>query len=594
MPPGCWVAFAAALLLSAVPVPAAELYVALDGNDANSGAKEAPFRSIERARQAVREQVAAQPRSSVLVLLRGGVYELAQPLTFGPEDSGTETCAVTYAAYPGETVVLSGGQRIAGWKRAEGNRWTADVPDAKSGKRFFRQLTVNDRRAVRARWPNEEGALHIMTVSKDVMTFTFERPLPVGLAGEAAELVVYERWSVTRGLVTSSDEHCVTTATPMGWIGHGAATTASRGKCAFIEHARACLDQPGEWFLDRTNGVITYLAVDGEDPSSMTFVAPVLEQVLRIAGTHDQPVRNLHFRGLCLEHTDFPLPVQGYREIQSAHYGTSMQERTFVQPVGVECTFVQGCSFELCRLAHLGASGIGFGQGCRSNKVVGCSIEDIGGTGVMIGWRGKGNLQSGEHSADWLDPSDAPAANEVANCHIRQCGADSFGAVGIAALFSADTHIVHNLIHDMPYTGISIGFRWDTSPTTQARCTVEYNHIYDVMTKMADGGGLYTLGYQPGTVLRVNHIHGVRRNPYANGAGNNGLYLDAGSKGFLIEDNVVYGAAGESLFLNENQHDWHTWKNNFFDAKPADLLKVVGEAGLEPAYRKILSMNYVP
>ena len=61
--------------------------------------------------------------------------------------------------------------------------------------------------------------------------------------------------------------------------------------------------------------------------------------------------------------------------------------------------------------------------------------------------------------------------------------------------------MAHNVIHDMPYTGISIGYRWDTTPTSLVRCVAEYNHIYDVMKTLADGGGIYTLGFQPGTVL---------------------------------------------------------------------------------------------
>ena len=109
------------------------------------------------------------------------------------------------------------------------------------------------------------------------------------------------------------------------------------------------------------------------------------------------------------------------------------------------------------------------------------------------------------------------SGNEVANCVIRRCGADSRGAVGVFVAFSADTRVAHNVIHDMPYTGISIGYRWDTSPTTQVRCIAEYNHIHDVMKKLADGAGIYTLGFQPGTVLRGNLIHNVHRSAYAHG-----------------------------------------------------------------------------
>ena len=90
----------------------------------------------------------------VVVLIRGGTYPQTQTLVFGPEDSGTEKHSITYAAAPGEKVVLSGGRTITGWKRGAGAIWTAELPEVKAGKWYFRQLFVDGRRAIRARTPN--------------------------------------------------------------------------------------------------------------------------------------------------------------------------------------------------------------------------------------------------------------------------------------------------------------------------------------------------------------------------------------------------------------------------------------------------------
>ena len=288
---------------------------------------------------------------------------------------------------------------------------------------------------------------------------------------------------------------------------------------------------------------------------------------------------------------DFSLPSTGYSEIQAAHFGPNMKLPTQVQPVAIECAYAEGIRFERCRLAHLNNSGIGFGPGCRRNAVIGCVIEDIGGTGVMVGWRGVGRLKGGTEGtldADWADPADAPAGNEVANCVIRRCGADSRGAVGVFVAFSADTRVAHNVIHDQPYTGVSIGYRWDTTPTSQVRCIAEYNHIYDVMKTLADGGGFYTLGFQPGTILRGNLIHDVHRSAYAHGgAPNNGFFIDEGSKGFLFESNVVHKTSGESVRFNQCQREWHTWKGNAFggEATAVRIAAAAERAGLEPEYK---------
>ena len=191
--------------------------------------------------------------------------------------------------------------------------------------------------------------------------------------------------------------------------------------------------------------------------------------------------------------------------------------------------------------------------------------------------------------ADWNDPGEAPVGNEISNCHIRRCGTDSFGGVGIFVAFSADTKITHNVIHDLPYSGVSVGYRWTTELTSQVRCIVENNHIFDVTSKLADGAGIYTLGYQPGTVFRGNHIHNVDRSAFAHGgAPNNGLFIDHGSKGLVFDSNVVHATSGDTVRFNKNQSDWHEWKSNFLgdlEAKKSDAKAIIKNAGIEKKYR---------
>lgn len=548
------------------------IHVSKHGDDSHAGTKQQPFLTLPRAQQQVREQIAAGLTSPIRVMLHGGVYELSETLTFKTEDSGTADHSICYSAMPGERVIVSGGRTIKNWKRFAAGHWTADLKEVREGKWFFRQLAVSERRATRARWPNEEGKLFAETVSPDVKRFTFDQPI-IGehFEEQETELVVYQNWSVTRGLVTTSNSEALTTATPMGWIGHGPATVTSPGKPVFLEHAMSFLDRPGEWFLDRESGKLHYLTEEDSPPREV--VAPVLSKLVEIAGTAKSPVRNLHFEGIEFAHADFPLPEIGYNEIQACHYGTTLHGPTFVQPVAIECTYTANCKFANCRIAHVNCSGIGLGVGCQDNRLHRCTLEEIGGCGVMIGWRGKGKLsvgREGQLDADWHNQNDVPAGNVVSDCVIRRCGSDSVGGTGLFVAFSKDTRVVRNEIHDLPYTGISVGYRWSTEPTSQSNCLVEANHIYDVMQKLADGGGIYTLGLQPGTVLRANSIHDVHRSPFAHGgAPNNGFFLDQGSKGFLLENNVVRQTSGEPIRFNQCQRDWHTWSENYLGDQAA-------------------------
>ncbi|HNT87513.1 MAG TPA: right-handed parallel beta-helix repeat-containing protein, partial [Candidatus Hydrogenedentes bacterium] len=292
-------------------------------------------------------------------------------------------------------------------------------------------------------------------------------------------------------------------------------------------------------------------------------------------GAPDAPVRNLYFAGLTFAHAEWPLPEFGYVGIQAGHHGTTMDAPTFVLPGALEFSHATGCGLKRCCVAHVGACGVVFGAGCRDNIVAHCILEDIGGNGVMVGWRGdelprrKGLLGDYSLSADWTDPRFVPRNNAVTDCTLRRCGAVNHWCVGIFDAFSDGTRIAHNLVTDMPYTGISIGFRWDESETSQRNCLVEYNKVHDVMKMLADGGAIYTLGFQPGTVLRGNLLYDVHRSAFAHGgAPNNGIFFDQGSKGYLVEQNIIYGTSGESVRYNQTGPDNLNLRENVFGVTP--------------------------
>ena len=119
-----------AVILAGICVPsfALELYVSPAGRDANPGTKDQPFATITHARDAVR-QIKKTLKEPVTVYIRGGTYYLNEPLIFTTEDSGIQKAPVVYTAFDGETVVLSGGQRLGlNWKPYRDGIMKAQTP----------------------------------------------------------------------------------------------------------------------------------------------------------------------------------------------------------------------------------------------------------------------------------------------------------------------------------------------------------------------------------------------------------------------------------------------------------------------------------
>ncbi len=516
---------------------AAEIHVAPGGNDTAPGTVAQPVGSLTRAQKLIREQPASagEPRT---IVLHNGSWLIIAPLKFGPEDSG-----VTWrAAEPGKAII-SGGRELKGWKVNADASWSLTVPGVADGRFFFRELFANSRRAIRARTPNE-GYFRVERAGADRRTsFSFK-------AGEVkrvpdmdqVELGFLHDWSITRVGVKSVDE-TTSTLTTMENIGSSAAQFAidhfEPHPRFYLENSASYLDAPGEWFLDRKTGVLGYRPLPGESPESTTAVVPVATQLINVQGEPGKPVRGLRFDGIHFEHCAWQIPARGYAEGQATYHepraadGGDLRGRV---PAAISFELAEGCVVSGARISQLGGGGISFGSRTKGCVLKESIVTDISGNGIFIGEDGSRTV---EGRTWWQSkPDEAATGNVVENCLIERCGQQFSGAVGIWVGFTQGTIVRENEIRDLPYTGVSLGWMWNPTPTPSGNNLVEANNIHHVMQVLSDGGGIYTLGRQPGTVLRGNRIHDIPVN--LGNAESNGLFIDEGSTDLVIEDNVIY------------------------------------------------------
>ncbi len=573
-----------------------EFNVSPVGKDSNDGSSAAPFATVARAQKAVREALAAGADDDLAVLLADGRHELADTLTFDFRDSAPAGRSVTYAAAENAAPVLSGGRRITGWRVGEDGLWRTTLPDVARGGWYFRQLFVNGQRATRARTPNAGEYWHLVAAEfegdYDEHKLWFE---PGQLAAwrnvRDVEAVMYSHWVVTRKRLLEVDlEHNVARTQGPHFVG---IQRPGAEAPFYFENALEFLDQPGEWYLDRDTGELTYMPRPGEDPQTAEVVAPYLTTLARIAGTIHEPVRGLTFRGLGFEHAAWHMPPEGHRPIQAGfvfpppppehkwNKGPWFADFACVPVSAAVCwEYAHGCSLEDCRVAHTGATGVHLREGCRDAVLAGNELVDTGCNGILVGeyWR-----CPYEHNREEdILPGMVPTRIRIERNHVHHCAAQLEDGVGIAYTFAAGVTVARNHIHDLPYTGISAGFIWILKRTCCEGNVIERNHIHDVMLRMADGGGIYTLGRQPGSVLRKNLIHDIPRHPKAIGAPNNGIFMDEASCEFLLEGNVVYGSAGTPVRHNENLPYWQTWRDNTFceEGRPDPATLDACEAGI--------------
>jgi hypothetical protein len=270
---------------------------------------------------------------------------------------------------------------------------------------------------------------------------------------------------------------------------------------------------------------------------------------------------NLTFTGIAFRHTRYELPPHGYAGIQSAWHerrSTADDHADEMMPAAVVLDRTQNCGFRNCRFEHLAACGLQciHDEGTRVNH---CQFNDVGGDGALIG------------SAS---TSDTPISHGdvVEDSTIQNCGATFGGAVGLWIGFASEITAAHNEIHHLPYSGVSVGWKWDDEPTPCRVNIIANNHIHDVMQILSDGGGIYTLGRQPATRLTSNLIHGIPKN--AGRAESNGLFMDQGSSEILVEGNTIYDVARAPIRFN--MAGPNTIRGNRLAGLPGEALLLFG------------------
>jgi hypothetical protein len=490
----------------------------------------------------------------IIVSLAGGTYTLGSTLELGANDSGTNGYNVVWKAASGATPVISGGTTITGWSLFDSakNIYRASVSTSLN----TRQLFVNGVRAQRARGLINQGDGNWARTGTGYTT-TSVTSLQNLRNPSHIELVDKFHWKSYRCPVSSVSGNTVTMQNPC-WKNSQLHPGYEMGTPDWVENVYEFLDAEGEWYLDKPAGFIYYKPLAGQTVSSATFIVPTTETLIRVQGTLAAPVRNIKFMGLTFSNNTWlrPSTSEGYAVVQAGWHYTGSGRTAFSggdlsrTPGAISLGNNLDIQFERNTFKNLGSIGVDFLSGSQFATILGNRFEDVSSSAIQFGDTLDTHLN--EVAAD--DRNKVTDFN-ISNNYILKTGAEYLDSVGIFGGYVSNANIVHNEITNLPYSGISVGWGWSTSDYPMANNQISYNLVNDVMKNLFDGGGIYTLSKQPNSNIHSNYVHHTN--------GEVGLYLDNGSSGFTVYNNVVT-AVGEWLVLNSGSEN-NTARDNFTD-----------------------------
>ncbi|GKT08608.1 peptidase [Desulforhabdus sp. TSK] len=531
----------------ATGAPAADLYVSPGGNDAWNGQRASippsgdagPFATLERARDAIRaiKKTGELPEGGVTVHVAEGTYFLREPFTLTDEDSGTTDAPITYLAEKTGSARLMAGHIITGFKPVTDEATLKRLDEAARSKVYEialksqgitdygpvegggLELFFNGKPMQIARWPNEGFTRIVDLRGGEEFDIRGTNRALIGrwvYKGDRPSRWIHEKdawlngywscdWSSEYQRVKSIDpgEHIIEVEKPYHVYGY------RKGQWYYALNLLCEIDTPGEWYLDRENGIL-YFWPPSPPENAEAFVSLLPEAVKM------NNVSNCTLRGFV---------VEGVRNTDIIIEGGEHDR------------------IEACIIRNSGGTAVRVDDGTDIG-VIGCDIYDVGGGGMV--------LKGGDRKT--LTPAKLFADNNHIHDYARWYRMLNPGI----SLKGVGNRASHNLIDNAPHIAIIFGGNDHI---------IEYNEIHSVCYESSDAGAIYAGRdwTQRGTVIRYNFMHDVTG---FEGRGSVGVYLDDMFCGTHIYGNLFYRVY-RAAFIGGGRDN--VYENNLFVDCPKAL-----------------------
>ena len=462
-----------------------KLYVSPDGNDLNNGTQDRPFANLKAAIVKAKQLKAKSVSPTIEIVISSGDYHLEEPIIIGPELSGRQSQPFKIVAERNATVSLSGGKKLElSWENAGNGIWKAKVSNGLN----FQRLYADGKLLIRARYPNYDPTIVPFNgysedaISKDRIK-SWENP------GDGIVHALHVgRWGGFHYRIVSKqgDEQ-------LKFEGgqQNNRPSAMHDTYRFVENIFEEMDEEHEWFLDTNSSTLYFIPQEDEDPNQAIFIAPVLENLISIFGSHENPVHDIMISGIHFKHTA-PTFMKTTEPLLRSDW-------TIYRQGAVRIEGAERCLIESSDFVELGGNAIFLSNYNRGVKVSGNLIANIGAGAInFVGDPNAVRSPSFQYSEfvnlESIDKLKGPKSEnypkdcEVSDNLIYNIGQIEKQVAGIQISMSQSLKILHNTIYDVPRAGINVG------DGTWGGHDISFNDVFNTVLETSDHGAFNSWG----------------------------------------------------------------------------------------------------
>lgn len=509
--------------LTVIASPSNEVrFVALTGNDTNTGTIDQPYRTIQHCASTISDGGTCE--------VRAGTYR----------ETITPNSNITITAYHFETVTVDGSDPVTGWTLDHGSVYKAKVT---LNADDTNQLFAGSEMMTEARWPNGDDLFHVNWAKAKGGTDSshiVDSKLPlVDWTGAKVHLWSgSDPFSHQTGKVTSSRGGRI--GIDVGQTGTCPAICPSADGYYFLFGTLNALDAEREWFYDVNSTTLYFMAPAGADPNNIDVRSKQRLYAFDLRGKTGVTIANISIFASTIITDEL-----------SSHNALDRINAKYVSHFTALPPAADDPSGDKYSILQVHRSDTGIIINGTGNTVENSTIDYSAGAGIAL--EGTGNV----------------LRNNLIH-HIDYVGNYSSGI----NLNGNNNTIQFNTISDVGRQGIVVNAVQNQD--------ISQNNLFNGMLLSRDGAEIYACCNQSASGTRIHHnwVHDTL--PVIEGQGDHnalaGVMVDNGSGGFFVDQNVVWNNKNYNILINgitsDEPNNNHILNNTIPDRSSGGYIRV--------------------